>query len=357
MKPYSNQPFGPTVLPYTIGVTGKNTFMDQKISVHKLRPGYHTTIYIVPKILETSDSFNNLGLDKRKCKLPHETTGFRLFQHYTQKGCEIECAAKKAASFCQCLPWHYPNNFTSLPMCDMFGGLCFNQIMSNEVYYKACKWECQEDCEEISLSMWQTTYPFYIEELCKDGAYFERFFKEHFQNIFVFEHYRTLIQGQSFDDLTSSLSNGSACMNYIRKYVSFVSVESPTESVSKSHMDNRVFFIDQLGVIGGNLGLCVGMSVLGMCEAVMCLCIIIVSVGQDMKILWKRISSYLRSKVPETDENPTLDMVVVSSCRNDQSCSDYDESQENLEALTKLYVSNIPDFSILVPSLFWHYLK
>ncbi len=118
----------------------------------------------------------------------------------------------------------------------------------------------------------------------------------------------------------------------------------------------RVYFIDQLGVIGGNLGLCVGMSVLGMCEAVMCLCIIIVSVGQDMKRLWKRISLYLRSKVPETDENPTLDMVVVSSCRNDQSFSDYDGSQENLQALLKLYVSTIPDFSILLPSLVWHYL-
>ena len=354
MKPYSNQRFGPTVLPYTIGVTGNNLFMDQKISVHKLRPGYHTTVYIVPQILETTHDFDNLGLDTRQCKLPHETTGFRLFQHYTQKGCEIECAAKRAASFCQCLPWHYPNNFTYLPMCDMFGGFCFNQIMSNEVYYKACKWECQEDCKETSLSIWQTTYPFNIEELCRDGTYFAKFFKKHFQSIFAFKHYKALIQGQSIRDLKISLSNGSACIDYIRKYVSFVSVESPTESVFKSQLDKRVYFIDQLGVIGGNLGLCVGMSVLGMCEAVMCLCIIILSIGQDIRRLWKKRSLFSRFKAPETDENPSLDMVVVSSCRNAQSYSDYNGSQENLQELTKLYVSTIPDFCCAFS--FRHYL-
>ena len=91
MKPYSDQPYGPKALPYTIGVTGQNNLIDQKISVHKLWPGYHTTIHVVPKILETSSNFDGLGLDKRKCKLPHETTGFRLIQSYTQKGCEIEC--------------------------------------------------------------------------------------------------------------------------------------------------------------------------------------------------------------------------------------------------------------------------
>ena len=139
MKPYTHQIYGPTAVPYTIGVTSKNNLIDQKISVHKLRPGYHTTIHVVPKILETSSDFDNLELEKRECKLPHETTGFRLFNEYTQKRCEIECASKKATSFCHCLPWYYPNNFTFLPMCDMFGGFCFNQIMSNEVYYKSCK--------------------------------------------------------------------------------------------------------------------------------------------------------------------------------------------------------------------------
>ena len=298
MKPYSDQLYGPTALPYTVGVTGQNNLIDQKISVHKLWPGYHTTIHVVPKILETSSNFDDLGLDKRKCKLPHETTGFMLFQNYTQKGCEIECAAKKAALFCKCLPWHFPNNFTSLPMCDMFGGFCFNRIMSDEVFYKNCKSECLADCQEMSLSIWQTTVPFNIEELCKGGAYFDRFFKENFQKIFAFEHYRSLVQQQHIPDLTTSLSNGSLCTDYVRKYVSFVSVESPTESVSKSQLDRSTSFIDQLGIIGGNLGICVGMSVLGMFEAITFIYIVFSSIIQDINTLRKTVISFLKSKSP-----------------------------------------------------------
>ena len=80
MKPYSDQIYGPTTLTFTIGVTGTNTYFDQKISVHKLRPGYHTTIYVTPKILEVSSDFRNLDLKQRRCKLPHETDGLELFK-------------------------------------------------------------------------------------------------------------------------------------------------------------------------------------------------------------------------------------------------------------------------------------
>ena len=63
MKPYSNQVYGPSALSYTVGVTTNNTFMDQKISVHKLRPGYHTIIYTTPKILDSSSDITKLDLD------------------------------------------------------------------------------------------------------------------------------------------------------------------------------------------------------------------------------------------------------------------------------------------------------
>ena len=133
MKPYTNQPYGPSTLAYTIGVTEQINAIDQKMNVYKLIPGYHTIVHVVPKILETSSAFDNLNKETRKCKLPSESTGFKFFQEYSRKGCEIECAARRAVSFCQCLPWNYPNNFTTVPMCDMFGGFCFDQIMSNQI--------------------------------------------------------------------------------------------------------------------------------------------------------------------------------------------------------------------------------
>ena len=255
MKPFSNQLYGPTYIAYTVGISGKKSFMDQKISVVKLRPGYHVSISIVPKILETSPAFNDLNLESRKCKLSHETVGFNLFKEYTRTGCEIECAVRKATSICRCLPWNYPNNFTQFPMCDMFGGYCFNEIMSNVVYYKKCKFECLEECQEISLSIWYNMVPLDIEKLCKGGIYFQTFFKQRFAQIFAFERYKNLVQDQSVLDLATSFENGSLCMNYIKNYVSFVTVESPTKSVTKSMRDKRAYFIDKLATVGGTLGI------------------------------------------------------------------------------------------------------
>ena len=72
-----------------------------------------------------------------------------------------------------------------------------------------------------------------IEDLCKDGTYFDAFLKKNFLKLFAFEHYRILVTDEVVPDLTTSLSNGTLCVNYVRKYVSLVTVESPTKSITK----------------------------------------------------------------------------------------------------------------------------
>ena len=76
MKPYTNQRYGPSALAYTIGVTEQVNAVDQKTNTYKLVPGYHTTVHVVPKVIETSSAFDSLSIDTRQCKLPRETTGF-----------------------------------------------------------------------------------------------------------------------------------------------------------------------------------------------------------------------------------------------------------------------------------------
>ena len=305
MKPYTNQPFGPSHLPYTVGVSGKTDFIDQKTSIQKLRPGYHTTIHVIPKILGTTSDFDKFEVDTRGCKLPQETWGFKFLKKYSRKGCELECAMRKATSYCKCLPWQYPNNFTSMPMCDMFGGYCFNQIMSNIIYYKTCKTECLEDCHYTSLSMWHTSVPLETHEICKDGTQFDKFFRHHFQRFFAFENYQMMIKKKSTFDLEKSLSNGSLCEKYVNQYVSFVSIESPTKIVTKSHRDQRKFFIDKLGTIGGTLGVCAGMSVLSMVEVGVFVYIVLLGMALDMRHLWKRLISY-KKKVSTTEKKSKI---------------------------------------------------
>ena len=257
MKPYTNQRYGSTAVAFKIGVTKQDTVFDQKISTYKLRPGTHTTIRVIPQILETSSNFDSLDLETRKCKLSHETTGFQLFKNYSQKGCEIECAARKASSFCKCLPWYYPNNFTVFPMCDMFGGYCFDTIMSNEYFYKNCQSECLVNCKENSFSVWESTIPLNIEKICTE-SYFDSLFKEKFDSFFAFENYQLLIEGQPQSDLSMALSNGTLCMKYVEKYISLVSVESPTKSVTKSVRDISATFEDKLAKTGAILAIHLG---------------------------------------------------------------------------------------------------
>ena len=159
MEPYSRQLYGTVHTPYTLGISRKNDQMDQKTFMFNLVPGKHVSINVLPKIVDASDEFRMLPLTTRKCKLPHETQGFNFLNEYTRKGCELECAVQKAASFCKCLPWYYPNNFTALPICDMFGSHCFDRVTSDESFYKKCQIWCREECHEMALTMWRTVIP------------------------------------------------------------------------------------------------------------------------------------------------------------------------------------------------------
>jgi hypothetical protein len=76
-----------------------------------------------------------------------------------------------------------------------------------------------------------------------------------------------LIEGDGqIPDLQTNLANGSLCRNFISKFVALVSVESPTDSITKSAREIRVTLIDQIGTVGGTLGLFTGMSILSMVE-------------------------------------------------------------------------------------------
>ena len=70
-------------------------------------------------------------------------------KYYTKTGCEFECAVKNAIQLCQCLPWFYPNNFTDVPICEMFGFACFDKVMYLKKYYKMCPDICFEDCNGL----------------------------------------------------------------------------------------------------------------------------------------------------------------------------------------------------------------
>ena len=193
-----------------------------------------------------------------------------------------------------------------------------------------CKSHCLEDCQHTSLAMWHSTIPLETEDICNNGAYFDIFFKENFQRLFAFESYQMLVQKNSTIDLATSLSNGSLCTMYIRKYVAFVSIESPTKSVTKSHLDQRKFFIDKLGTIGGTLGVCAGMSVLSMVEVFVFIYIVFTGLFIDILELWKKIKSYIITTTLHEDKSASSSKVAEVH---------FEDVEESKQDVRNLYVS------------------
>ena len=146
MKPFVTLPYSEESLSYTLGISTGMNVVDQKRNVISLEPGLQSIVSVTPQIFRTSEEFNALPISARKCRLPHENFGLRFVNKYTKISCEFECAINKSISLCQCIPWFYTNNFTNVPICDMFGAKCFDMIMSDDKYYQNCTSQCLDDC-------------------------------------------------------------------------------------------------------------------------------------------------------------------------------------------------------------------
>ena len=269
MRQYVSLPFNSPQLAYTLGISSKTDLIDQKRNIVNILPGFLTVIRVIPQLINTTDSFDQMSISTRNCKLSNEIEGLKLLKSYTKVGCEFECAVNQAVSVCKCMPWFYTNNFTDTPICNSFSGYCFEHFVSNESNYKKCPELCKEDCKGIPMTLVTNYVPINADELCKEGSFLKKQLTHSTWQHFAFENYKTLITGDGqIPDLQASMANGSLCLQFIDKFVGMVSVESPTSTVTKSAREPRVTFIDQLGTIGGTLGLFTGMSVLSMVEVV-----------------------------------------------------------------------------------------
>ena len=191
----------------------------------------------------------------------------------------------KASNICKCLPWFYPNNLTTLPICDMFGAKCFDMIMSDDTYYQNCTSQCLDDCNSTSYMIIPSYEPINIEETCNLKK-----FKEFFQ--IVYEEHKEF---ERFEEMTDKnwkkkfflYHSEKICNDHLPKYIAMVSIESPTRTVTKSNKVKRITIYEQLAIIGGTLGLFTGMSILSMVEVV-CFCVNMIkkSCMSARKTLW-----------------------------------------------------------------------
>ena len=239
MKPHiSFESASTSHLPYTIKISTKNNLIDQNRGLVELKPGYHVIIRVVPKVVETTKEFEAFSTYTRKCKLYHESSKLKFLKNYTKIGCEFECALKNATSICKCLPWFYPNDFIEVPICDMFAARCFDDIMSNDTYYKNCKDDCLEDCKGTSYVAVPSYELLNIADTCKQKM-FKNLFSSLIHVYFDVMSYEYLTMGKwrrsdgSFDYFIKDLPY-QFCQEYVKNYIAIVSIETPTDTVIKS---------------------------------------------------------------------------------------------------------------------------
>ena len=267
MKPYINfkNSLTPNV-PYNLRISTKNNMIDQRRGLIELTPGYHTVVRVVPKVVETTEEFEKYDVTKRKCKLPYETDRFNMSKIYSKDGCELECATDSALKICKCLPWYYPNNFTGTPICDMFGGKCFDMIMSDERHYKNCNKTCLEDCKGITYVSFPFKEEINIGNICREPLFNDFFtnLNKRYENIHWFEH---LTEGK-WEGMYGNSDGIELCHDYVEKYISIVTIETPTSTVVKNIRDQAATLSDWIMLIGGFFGLFCGISILSIVEII-----------------------------------------------------------------------------------------
>ena len=146
--------------------------------------------------------------------------------------------------------------------------------------------------------------------------HFEYWFSKHF----AFEAYETLVEGGSIPDLQKSLSNGSLCQNYAKNFISFVSVSSPTTSIIRTLRDKRFTFNDQLGAIGGTLGLFTGMSLLSIVEVLIFAFVLVKSIICQLISFLRNPASIQSFFTYKKDPKKACDNEEQMTCASHREC-------------------------------------
>jgi hypothetical protein len=362
MRPYVSLPFNAAHLAYTLGISTKANLIDQKRNLIDILPGFKTVVKVIPQLINTTESFDGMAVSTRNCKLSTENEEFNLLNSYTKVGCEFECAVKRAVSVCKCMPWFYTNTFESTPICNGFSGYCFELFISDETNYKKCGDLCKEDCRGIPMTVVTTYVPINAVDLCKEGRFFKKHLIHSFRQHFAFKNYETLVTGDGqIPDLQASMANGSLCYHFVEKFIAMVSVESPTSTVAKSAREPRVTFMDQLGTIGGTLGLFTGMSLLSIIEILFFLYAFLKScfkfetkeLKDAVQVIILGIGKKEGRRSDDEIGNQESDE-FMSDCSSDELKAKVKQNQEKIKQLEKKHDEEINDLKqlllLLLPS-------
>ena len=115
-----------------------------------LKPGHEYVIKLYPYGQVSTKDVQKMSLDKRECRLSHETLEGASHPIYTKDSCLFDCHVEIAFKACKCVPWDFAHGFKDSKECDVFGRSCFFNHIENLTHMneKPCD-HCTEECDWI----------------------------------------------------------------------------------------------------------------------------------------------------------------------------------------------------------------
>ena len=177
--------------------------------------------------------------------------------------------------------------------------------------------------------------PLDLKEVCRSGSFMSQHLEHSFSKHFAFEAYETLVQGGSIPDLQKSLTNGSLCRKYVKKFISFVTVSSPATSIIRTLRDKRFTLYDQFGTVGGTLGIVTGMSLLSVMEVLLFSLVLVKSIICQLLWFLRNPDSFRSFFTHKNDQKKPCDNEEQMACASHKECrmqlNDINVSRSQLE--------------------------
>lgn len=196
------------------------------------------SFFVTINQIVTTERFRKLSIDERKCRLPYENANLKIFNIYTKSNCEYECAIERASRVCLCRPWNIPRPDTeNITFCSTFGNICFMKFMSDSSPFQNCN--CSVNCEATTYSITKTSSVIdFMSNPC---------------DIFGVKELEPFMPRLLIDYFTNGNPNPykiEFCRYFAKKYVTIVEVQMASQYITRSMMDVKITFENQLASIG-----------------------------------------------------------------------------------------------------------
>ena len=250
---------------FKVGVSSILDIFEQRSVSIPIKPGNKMDIDVEPIEVVAEESLRDVPISKRNCRFADEYEGvMEIFNFYSQSACNFECLLRDTRKICQCTPWNMPTPIDDQPICDIYGNICFDNIMQQQIRLANCT--CPIDCNTVrfrtSISQKSIDLNEYCSRLGKGMSYIAQ--KVIYElNPLLIDYFH--IKNEGF--LGLSEDNGEyICRRALMQNMAIVSVKFGSPRYMRTVMSKRYSLSDKIGTLGGTLSLFTGMSFLSVFE-------------------------------------------------------------------------------------------